>query len=591
MEITAETIARLDAPLLGAFDAEAIKQDPLLAQAAEHVVRTAEGMRALKPVHYEKEGKRLLAVSRTCLKRVLYLAAAYRIDGDAAHAARARDEMLAAAAFADWNPSHFLDVAEMTAALAVGYDWLHDALDGPARSSIAAAILEKGLQTSMAGGWWVKTHNNWNQVCHGGLVLGALALARQEPELARQIVQRAVDNLPKAMAEYAPHGAYPEGPTYWSYGTTYNVLLLAALEAAFGRDFGLGRAPGFMQSAEYYLRVNGPTGEFFNYSDCGLRGGVAPAMYWFAAKEGRADLLFNERGELQHFVEQAPRPDGQGDRFFPLLLLWAPRGADAAPPEGLHRRYDGRTPLGIHRSGWGAEDVFVALKGGSPGANHAHMDVGAFVVDAGGRRWAMDLGVQSYHGLESRGIALFDMKQESQRWDIFRLGSQSHNVLRVDGQQQRVDGDAPIVAHAETGARPHTVVDLSSVYAGQLRSARRGVALAADGAVWIQDEIVAPERAIEVRWAMVTPAEVEIAGPGRALLSQGRVSMELLAQPAAALEIHETAVPPNDFDEPNPGTRMVGFVVRLEAGAQETLAVRLAPAGLPAGEIIPLEAW
>jgi hypothetical protein len=34
--------------------------------------------------------------------------------------------MLAAAAFSDWNPSHFLDVAEMTAALAIGYDWLYE---------------------------------------------------------------------------------------------------------------------------------------------------------------------------------------------------------------------------------------------------------------------------------------------------------------------------------------------------------------------------------------------------------------------------------------------------------------------------------
>ena len=31
--------------------------------------------------------------------------------------------MLTAARFEDWNPSHFLDVAEMTFALAIGYDW------------------------------------------------------------------------------------------------------------------------------------------------------------------------------------------------------------------------------------------------------------------------------------------------------------------------------------------------------------------------------------------------------------------------------------------------------------------------------------
>ncbi len=27
---------------------------------------------------------------------------------------------------------------------------------------------------------------------------------------------------------------YPEGPTYWGYGTTYQVILLAALKSALG---------------------------------------------------------------------------------------------------------------------------------------------------------------------------------------------------------------------------------------------------------------------------------------------------------------------------------------------------------------------
>ena len=44
------------------------------------------------------------------------------LTGDRAFSSRAEQEMLAAAAFTDWNPSHFLDVGEMTTALALGYD-------------------------------------------------------------------------------------------------------------------------------------------------------------------------------------------------------------------------------------------------------------------------------------------------------------------------------------------------------------------------------------------------------------------------------------------------------------------------------------
>jgi len=41
--------------------------------------------------------------------------------------------MLAAAQFPDWFPKHFLDTAEMTAALGVGYDWLFDFLSAEER--------------------------------------------------------------------------------------------------------------------------------------------------------------------------------------------------------------------------------------------------------------------------------------------------------------------------------------------------------------------------------------------------------------------------------------------------------------------------
>ena len=69
-------------------------------------------------------GKRLLSVSREAIRRIAFLSYGYRMTGDVSYASRAETEMLAMAAFSDWNPSHFLDVAEMTLALAIGYDWL-----------------------------------------------------------------------------------------------------------------------------------------------------------------------------------------------------------------------------------------------------------------------------------------------------------------------------------------------------------------------------------------------------------------------------------------------------------------------------------
>ncbi|HKJ67315.1 MAG TPA: DUF4962 domain-containing protein, partial [bacterium] len=352
-----------DAELRGKIDA-----DPLLRKAANHVITIAGALHNVEPVEYRKIGRRLLGVSRTCLKRVNYLALAYRITGDAKYAARAQEEMLAVARFGDWNPSHFLDVAEMTAALAIGYDWLYEALDQEARKEIKQAIIAKGLRTSLEGGWWVTTENNWNQVCHGGLTLGALSVLEDEPDLAARIIERAVENVPRAMEEYAPDGAYPEGPGYWKYGTTYNVLLISALESVLGTDFGLRESTGFMESADYYLHVTGPAGLFFNYSDSGSRGGVSPAMHWFAARQQKPSLLWRERQELDLFLAEEHNPETTSNRMFPFLLVWTDALNDTLMPEALHWNGGGRTPVGIHRSGWETRDeIFVAVKGGSPG--------------------------------------------------------------------------------------------------------------------------------------------------------------------------------------------------------------------------------
>jgi hypothetical protein len=54
--------------------------------------------------------------------------------------------MLTVANFPDWHPEHFLDTAELTTALAIGYDWLYDYLSPEDRSAIRRAIVDKGLR-------------------------------------------------------------------------------------------------------------------------------------------------------------------------------------------------------------------------------------------------------------------------------------------------------------------------------------------------------------------------------------------------------------------------------------------------------------
>jgi hypothetical protein len=87
------------------------------------------------PVERVLIGPRLLDKSRTVVDRIYTLGLLHRLDAQPKWANRAVREMLVVAAFKDWNPSHFLDVAEMTHGMAIGYDWFYDATRSSVRPS------------------------------------------------------------------------------------------------------------------------------------------------------------------------------------------------------------------------------------------------------------------------------------------------------------------------------------------------------------------------------------------------------------------------------------------------------------------------
>src|SRR5690554_352124 len=97
------------------------------------------------------------------------------------------------------------------------------------------------------------------------------------------------------------------------------------------------------------------------------------------------------------------------NRIIPTALFW---GTDInlsqlKRPEKLIWYGQGDSPVALMRSSWTDPNaIFVGFKAGAANVNHAHMDVGSFVLDALGERWAMDFGAQSYHSLESRGYSI-----------------------------------------------------------------------------------------------------------------------------------------------------------------------------------------
>ena len=552
-----------------------IETSPHLMKIRAEIIANAETLLTTPPLTRVMVGRRMLDTSRTCLRRVTTLSMAWRLTKNQRYLDRARNEMLAAAAFPDWNPSHFLDVAEMTAALAIGYDWLYPALDAGTRATLRKAIVEKGLQPSFNGQqFWINGTNNWNQVCNSGLALGALAVAEDEPKLAATVIARSIAGLPHAMHGYAPDGNYPEGPGYWTYGTSYNVLLLAGLESVFGSDFNLSQQPGFLASSDYMVNVTGPTGLFHNYSDSGSKHGTQAPLYWFAAKRHDPSVLCFEEGPL-HVESKAGK---EGDGWLPFILLWANPTTQASTPRTLDWTGRGPNPVAFFRSGWDRNALFVGIKGGSPSENHGHMDAGSFVLDALGVRWALDLGAQSYESLESRGIKLWDKGQDSDRWKIFRLSNQSHNVLLINNQPQLIAGKAEILTRDLETNDPQAELDCSSLFTGQALKVMRIFSLPDRKALRITDKIQSVAATGTVRWQMATTAEVILSGTETLLRKDGKtLRVKRVGPDSGVWSVVDISKPQRDYDVANPGAKLLVLDLPVTAGDSPELTVELTP--------------
>lgn len=276
---------------------ESLKDNPEMQRVYKQIVGEADRLLVCPTLTYKKEGRRLLAVSREALKRIFDLSFVYRMTGEDKYRLRAEQEMVSVCSFGDWNPSHFLDVGEMTMAVAIGYDWLFDKLSPETRRVVRESILQKGFAPSndKQYNWFLKAENNWNQVCNTGLVYGALALLDSDSKEAAAVIERAMSSVPLSMKVYAPDGNYPEGYNYWGYGTSFNVMLIAALESALGSDGGLSAVEGFMSSARFMQYMAGTTGLAFNFSDARETTQSFPAMFWYASKLGDPSLLWNEK--------------------------------------------------------------------------------------------------------------------------------------------------------------------------------------------------------------------------------------------------------------------------------------------------------
>ena len=492
-------------------------------------------------------GRRLLSVSREVLYRMNMLGMVYHIDGEQYILDRIDAELNAVCAFSDWNPSHFLDVAEMSLAVALALDWTAGALPPSTIKLAQQALIDKGLAPSFAHDHgWIDNNNNWNQVCHGGMIAAAITIAEIDPELASKTISRALDGMPHALVEYGPDGVYPEGATYWGYGTSFSVITSAMLSSAFDTDFGLADYPGFKESAMFRKAMIAPSGRYFNYGDCGDRRSRNGDVFlaWFAAQTGNAAFFEKERFTMP------PEEMRELSRLAGAALVWLAQYEEKVD-EPLPSVWigSGTTPIAVFRGDDSdSHDYYFAAKGGRAADNHANMDNGSFVFELNDVRWVVDPGNQSYHALEKTGFNLWGRDQDSQRWTLLTKNNFGHSTLTINDRFHRVNGRALLV-DSQKEKKPHVSFDLSPTFGDMLKSATRTFTKDSPTSILIEDAVELSEQTDVITWQLMTTAHVEIIDGGAILRQDGQsLTLENLSHPDMMVSVISLDPPPLELD-------------------------------------------
>ncbi|HLP26418.1 MAG TPA: heparinase II/III family protein, partial [Acidobacteriota bacterium] len=294
--------------------------------------------------------------------------------------------------------------------------------------------------------------NNWNSVCHAGVVGTALAALPSRSERAL-VVGWAELNLAYYLKGFTPDGYCSEGVGYWNYGFGHFAMLSETLRRA-------TNGVSVPLSGDHALRVAA--------YPWGLRilPGVFPAFADMNVAE-RPSTWFGALAVMQVY----PKPLGMKSWslsvndvrtqmiyesamkvFLPLLTEGLP-AAPAPQVNGDHYWF----PDAQVYTGRAAPDFGAAIKGGHNNEHHNHNDVGSFVIARGDRAVLVDPGLEIY---TKRTFS-------DQRYISKVLNSYGHSVPVVAGELQQFGRKfaAQVVSSSFSEQEDIVVLDLAGAYA------------------------------------------------------------------------------------------------------------------------------
>lgn len=320
---------------------------------------------------------------------------------------------------------------------------------------------------------WLQITNNWNAVCHQG-VLGAALAIEEDHALVARMLKLAAGRLPVFLSGFGNDGSTSEGPGYWSYGFGWFSELNAQLEHRTRGQLSLFEGDAKVAViARFAPLMTLSEGNLVNFSDGSRTGYLSPSLLVYLGGRLAAPVLSAQGAALYHRLSKTGIPfDELRCDFFQLtrLVLRIPAATtlehtrEIIQPDAYFPDYGALVARGKDTRGHRWE---FAAKAGHNHEHHNHNDCGSFILNVDGAPALVEIGAPEYTR------AYFG----EQRYDNIAARSLGHSVPLVNGYEQAA-GPAftSTVLRAESGGdRVEFVIDLTRAYpsAARLRSLHR----------------------------------------------------------------------------------------------------------------------
>jgi len=308
--------------------------------------------------------------------------------------------------------------------------------------------------------WWTKSTNNWNGVCHQGVLGAALALEADPNRLARMLFI-AKQYLPIFLSGFKKDGGYGEGPGYWQYGFGWFAMLNEQLETRTRNRLSLfENQPGLAEIARFGPRLALENFQFVNFGDSPRAGALNPSLLDYLGERLDDDSL--RAHALRNYARLSKTGlnlNNQRTDLFYLtrLFLRLPPSPLADAPLPMQDVYFRDLGTLVTRF----QDVNghlweFAAKAGHNAEHHNHNDCGTFLLNINGIPLVTEIGQPEYTK---------DFFREN-RYQYLAARTIGHSLPIVNGQEQSAGTQyiAKVLSHEMTEDHVEFSIDLTECY-------------------------------------------------------------------------------------------------------------------------------